>query len=149
MVLGIFLLVVSTGFLSALQFVDRTTSGTPSGIEENYLGNEEDPQAVEMKFEKSEKQILNIIHTHMLAMGTLFLILALLVATTPVSGNLRAILLTEPLLSVLITFGGIYFLWKQVTWMKYVVLVSGMFMTLSFIASVLLVGYWLVRKPVS
>lgn len=145
-VIGLFLLVVSVGFLSALQFVDRTTSGTPSGIEENYLGNEEDPEAVEMKFEKSEKQILNIIHTHMLAMGTLFLVLALLVAATPVTGKLRAILLIEPLISVLFTFGGIYFLWKKVFWMKYVVQISGILMTLSFITSVLLVGYWLFRK---
>lgn len=144
--LGTFLVVLSIGFLSALQFVSVTTEASPKGIQENYLGNEEDLEAEEMKFKKNEKQLLNVIHSHILSMGLIFFILALLIMTTPTKGFLRKFLLVEPLLSVLITFGGIYFLWKGVLWMKYVVMISGGLMTIAFILSVIVIFYWLVRK---
>ena len=71
----VYLFVTSIGFLSALQFVNLTTEGgQPKGIQENYLGNEEDEYAEELKFAKSEKQILNIVHSHMMAMGKLILL---------------------------------------------------------------------------
>ncbi|MEM9363490.1 MAG: hypothetical protein AAGA43_12685 [Bacteroidota bacterium] len=143
----LYLAVTSSGFISALQFVNTTTEGgVPQGIEENYLGNENDLEAEELKFAKSERQILNIVHAHMLSMGMLFLLLALLVATTPLAGVLRKILLYEPLVSVLLTFGGIYLLWKGVLWMKYVIMISGIAMTLSYVLSVVIIGYW-VLKP--
>ena len=147
----IYLAVTSIGFISALQFVNTTTEGgQPKGIEENYLGNEDDLEAKELKFAKSEKQILNIVHAHMLSMGMLFLVLALLVASTPIKGVIRKILLYEPLVSVLLTFGGIYFLWRGLLWMKYVIMISGIAMTLSYVLSVIIVGYWAVKpKDVS
>ena len=142
----IYLVITSIGFLSALQFVDLTTSGTPKGIQENYLGNEEDLEATDMKFMMSERQILNIVHAHMLSMGMLFFILALLVATTPIAGLLRKTLLFEPLVSVFLTFGGIYWLWKGILWMRYVVMVSGVLMTLSYIVSLVILLYWLFNR---
>lgn len=145
--IGIYLFVTSIGFLTAIQFVNVTTAGTPRGIEENYLGNEDDLEAVEMKFAKSERQILNIVHAHVLSMAMLFLILAMLVATSPVSGFLRKLLIIEPMVSVFFTFGGIYFLTKGILWMTYVVMVSGIMMTISFVLSVLLVAYGLIRRP--
>ena len=50
-------------------------------------------------------------------------------------------------LSLLVTFGGLYFLWKGFLWVKYVVFVSGAFMTLSFVGAALVVLVHLVRKP--
>ena len=143
---AVFLAVLSIGFLSALQFVNLTTSASPSGVEQNYLGNEEDLEAVELKFKKSEKQMLNIIHTHILSMSIIFFSLGLLVALTPIRGFWRKLLLFEPLLSVLLTFGSIYLLWQGITSMKYVTMVSGFLMTFSFVASVVVIFYWLFRK---
>lgn len=148
----LYIVITSIGFLSALQFVNVTTEGgQPNGIEENYLGNEDDLEAVEMKFAKSEKQILNIVHAHMLSMGMLFFILAILVALTPLSGWLRKLLLFEPLVSVFLTFGGIYLLSKGILWMKYVVMISGILMTLSYVISVGVVLYFAIigRKSTS
>ena len=142
-----YLVITSIGFISALQFVNVTTDGgQPQGIEENYLGNEDDLEAEALKFAKSEKQILNIVHAHMLSMGMLFFILALLVATTPIEGGFRRLLLFEPLISVFLTFGGIYFLTKGLLWMKYVVMASGILMTLSYIISVGVVFYFILQK---
>ena len=143
---GVYLLITSIGFLSALQFVSVTTEGSPKGIEENYLGNEEDLQAEELKFAKSEKQVLNIVHAHMLSMAMLFLVLALLVAMTPIEGFFRKFLLLEPMVSVLLTFGGIYLLTKCILWMKYVVMLSGILMASSFVVSTIIVVYWLFKK---
>ncbi|WP_350293784.1 hypothetical protein [uncultured Croceitalea sp.] len=143
--IALYLLVTSIGFISALQFVNVTTENSPKGIEENYLGNEDDLEATELKFAKSEKQILNIVHAHMLSMSMLFLILALLVATTPLSGFFRKFLLLEPMVSVLLTFGSIYFLTKGILWMKYVIMISGVLMTLSFVASTGVIYYWLFK----
>ncbi|MEM9141340.1 MAG: hypothetical protein AAGA86_00040 [Bacteroidota bacterium] len=145
-VLGIYLVVTGIGFLSALQFVGVTTGNSTQGIVENYLGNEEDMKAEVMKFPKTERQILNIVHAHMLSMAMLFLVLALLVALTPLHGFFRNLLLYEPLISVLFTFGGIFFLWKGVLWMKYVVWISGALMTFSFVGSTLVVLYFLISK---
>ncbi|WP_299532482.1 hypothetical protein [Ulvibacterium sp.] len=142
---GIFLVVLSIGFLSALRFVSVTTEAGPKGIQENYLGNEEDLEAEEMKFKKNEKQLLNIVHSHILSMALIFFILALLVTTTPIKGFIRQFLLFEPLLSVLTTFGGIYFLWNGILWMKYVVVISGGLMTISFVLSVVMIFYWLFK----
>ncbi|WP_276390097.1 hypothetical protein [Eudoraea chungangensis] len=142
----IYLLITSLGFLSALQFVNLTTEGNPTGIEENYLGNEQDLEAAEMKFAKSEKQILNIVHAHMLSLSMLFLILGILVSCTPLGGSLRTILILEPMVSVAMTFGGIYLLTKGVMWMKYLILFSGIAMVISYILSVAIVVYWILRK---
>jgi len=50
-----------------------TTEGNPTGIQENSMGNEDDLEAKELKLSRSEKQILNIVHSHMLTMSMLFL----------------------------------------------------------------------------
>jgi hypothetical protein len=52
----------------------------------------------------------------------------------------------EPFLSVLLTFGGIYFLWLDISWMKYVIMISGMFMTFSFMAANILILSQLLKK---
>ena len=147
--IAIFLLVLSVGFISALQFVNLTTDANPTGIQENYLGNELDIDATTLKFEKTEMQILNIIHTHILAMSLIFFSLALLVATTNLNGFWRKFLMYEPLLTVLVTFGSIYLLWKVFTIFRYLIMISGFLMTISFIASVIVILLGLIKRDVS
>ena len=120
--LGIFLLVLSTGYFSGLLFVNETTSNRPVGIQENYNGNEDNEEAEEMKFRKSQHEILNIVHTHILSMSIIFLILALLVYGCPIASFAKSFLMIEPLISVLATFGGIYLLWSDISWMTYVIM---------------------------
>ena len=52
--IGAFVIVLSIGFYSGLLFVGETSSTNPKGIEEQYLGNEADEEAVVMKFKKSD-----------------------------------------------------------------------------------------------
>jgi len=118
----------------------------PKGIEENYLGNEEDENAEVMKFKKGSREMLTIIHTHILSMSFIFFLLGGLLAITSIHKKLKLFLMIEPFLSILLTFGGIYFIWLEIGWMKYVVIISGTFMTGSFTLGVLLVLQQLIKK---
>jgi hypothetical protein len=144
--LAVFVVVLSVGYFTGLLFVGQTETTTPAGIEENYLGNEEVPNVEVMKFKKGEREMLTIIHTHILSMSFIFFLLGGIVLFTKLPKKLKFFLILEPFFSILVTFGGIYFVWKEVAWMKYVVLVSGILMTVIFSTSVAIVLYQLLFK---
>jgi hypothetical protein len=144
--LAVFVLVLSVGYFTGLLFVAETTEGSPQGIHENYLGNEADEEAEVMKFEKSEREMLTTVHTHILSLSFVFVLMGILVWLSDTSLWLKKFLSIEPLLSVLFTFGGIYLMWKGIGWMKYVVMISGFLMTLSFTGAAVLVLWQLLFK---
>jgi hypothetical protein len=143
-----FVIVLSIGFYTGLLFVSQTGTNHVAGIEENYLGNEESEAAEIMKFKKSPREMLTIIHTHVLSMSFIFFLLGGLVWLADMPKKLKLFLTIEPFFSIIFTFGGIYFLWLGVTSMKYVVMVSGILMTASFVISTFLVLFQLMKKPV-
>ncbi len=130
-----FVLTLSVGYFTGLAFVFQTKSNTPVGIEENYNGNEDDLEVMEMKFKKSPREMLTIIHTHVLSISLIFFISGLLLFFSDVPKKIKSFLLIEPFISVLVTFGGIYLLWCGLWFMAYAVIVSGVLMTFSFVAS--------------
>tara|TARA_R110002124_G_scaffold287089_1_gene470367 strand:+ start:146949 stop:147440 length:492 start_codon:yes stop_codon:yes gene_type:complete len=134
-----FVIVLSVGYFTGLLFVRQTDSVTPTGVEENYLGNEDIEDVEVMKFEKGEREMLTIIHTHILSMSFIFFLLGGLVSITSLPGGIKGFLMIEPFVSVLLTFGGIYFMWKGISWMKYVVILSGTLMTMVFVGSVAII----------
>jgi len=144
--IGVFIIVLSIGFFSGILFVEKTSSANPKGIQEQYLGNELDENAEIMKFKKGENEMLSLVHSHVLSMSTIFFLLAIILSITKLKNKIKLFLMIEPLISVLLTFGGIYFLWKGVIWMKYIVLFSGTFMTLSFLLSVIIILRQLLQK---
>ncbi len=146
LLVGTFIVVLSVGFYSGLSFVGETSSYSSSGIQENYLGNEDNENAEEMKFKKTDRHMLSVIHSHILSMSVIFFIVALLVTHVDINTALKKFLMIEPLVSVLTTFGGIYFLWKGILWMKYVVMFSGLLMTLSYSLSIVLIFWGLTKK---
>jgi len=141
-----FVVVLSVGYFSGLMFVRQTDSVRPDGIEENYLGNEDVEDIKVMKFEKGEREMLTILHTHILSISFIFFLLGGLVAITSLPKKIKGFLMVEPFLSILLTFGGIYFMWKGITWMKYVVMISGTLMTAVYIISAGAVLFQLFKK---
>ena len=141
-----FVLVLSIGFYTGLLFVSDTSDVSVSGIEEQYNGNELQQNADIMKFKKSSREMLTIIHTHILSMSLIFFLLGGLLSITRLNKQLKYFLVLEPFLSVILTFGGIYLMWLGITWMKYIVLISGILMTVSFILSSLIVLYQCICK---
>ncbi|MDX1328432.1 MAG: hypothetical protein R3299_12070 [Arenibacter sp.] len=145
--IGCFVLVLSIGYYTGLLFVYETSSTNSTGLVENYLGNEEDEEAEIMKFKKGDREMLTIIHTHILSMSLIFFLLGILVWITKLPHKLKLFLTIEPFISVLLTFGGIYLMWSGWLWMKYVVMLSGFLMTLTFSVAALLVVFQLFLKP--
>lgn len=146
LLIGAFIIVLSIGFYTGLLFVGETSSANPNGIEEQYLGNEADENATVMHFKKSDKEMLTLVHNHILSMSIIFFLVGLLVAITKLNKKLKLFLMIEPFISVILTFGGLYLLWHEVLWMKYIVMFSGILMTLSFTVSVIIILKQLLQK---
>lgn len=139
LLIGAFIIVLSIGFYTGLLFVEETSSANPNGIEEQYLGNENDEDAKVMRFKKSNQEMLTLVHNHILSMSIIFFLVGLLVAITKLHKKLKIFLIVEPFISVILTFGGLYLLWKGMLWMKYIVMFSGILMTLTFTVSVIII----------
>ena len=146
MFISAFVIVLSIGYITGLQFVRQTESIVPNGIEENYLGNEDKKDVKVMKFKKGKREMLTIIHTHILSMSFIFFLLGGLVSMTTLSNKWKAFLMIEPFVSIILTFGGIYLLWMGVSWLKYIVMLSGTLMTMAFIGSAGVVLFQLSKK---
>lgn len=147
--LAVFLFLLSVGYFTGLVFVSQTEATTPIGIQENYNGNEdiENPQV--LKFKKSSREMLTIIHTHVLSISIIFFLTGVLLWGTEESVFRKKILSIEPFVSVLVTFGGIYLIWMGYTWVSYIVIVSGILMTLSYVLTVIFIFNDLLKKPSS
>lgn len=130
-----FVLVLSVGYFTGLMFVNETEATTPEGMEVNYLGNEDNEEAEVMVFKKGEREMLTMLHTHVLSISFIFFLLGGLVAITSLPNKLKSFLMVEPFVSIILTFGGIYFLWQGITWMKYIVMISGILMTIVYVIS--------------
>ena len=104
-----FVLVTSIGFISSIVFVDYSNSTTPDGLVEQYNGNEfiEDDIDI-MKFKKSEREILTIIHSHILSMSVIFFLIGFLVCLTNINIKLKLFLAIEPFVSILLTLSLIH-----------------------------------------
>ena len=131
-----FIICLSIGFYAGIRFVNDTSNSNPQGIEERYLGNESDENATVMKFKKSSGEVMTMVHNHILSLSVIFFLLGGLVATTGINKKLKSFLMIEPFVSILCTFGGIYFMWTGILWMKYVIMASGILMTLAFTLSI-------------
>lgn len=135
----VFLVVLSIGFFTGLSFVNNTTSMNSTGIESNFLGNEDDEEAEVMKFKKNEREMLTLIHNHILSLSVIFFIIALLLSTTSITMKGKLFLMIEPFVSLILTFGGLYIMWLGYTWFKYIVMLSGVLMTICYILSIVII----------
>lgn len=149
LLISAFIIVLSIGFYTGLLFVSETSSANPNGIEEQYLGNESDEEATIMKFKKSDKEMLSIVHSHVLSMSIIFFLVGLILSITKLNKKAKLFLIIEPFFSIILTFGGIYLLWKGMFWMKFVVIFSGSLMTLSFTISIAIILFQLLQKQKS
>ena len=139
LLIATFIIVLSVGFYTGLLFVGETSSANPDGIEEQYLGNEDDVEARVMKFKKNEQQMLTLVHGHILSMSIIFFLTGLILVTTRLNLKLKLFLIIEPFASVILTFGGLYFLWKGILWIKYIVMFSGVLMTVCYSMAVIII----------
>ncbi|MDG2369706.1 MAG: hypothetical protein P8M12_03620 [Flavobacteriales bacterium] len=157
-----FILALAFGYITGLMYVDDTTKLSLDGIEENYNGNslanepidddtildwDESLEMIEpMRFKKSKQELITIIHTHVISFALIFLSLSFLIYFTSTPIILKKILLIEPFISIVLTFGGIWLLWLGLDWLKYIIMISGSFLTISFILLSFFILIELIKK---
>jgi len=90
--------------------------------------------------------MLTLVHNHILSMSIIFFLIGGLVSITKLSKKLKLFLIVEPFVSVVLTFGGLYLLWSGMLWMKYIVMLSGILMTLTFTTSTFIILKQLFQK---
>ena len=68
---------------------------------------------MDLKYKKSEREIISIVHSHVISFSLIFLLLGALVMLTSIPVWLKKVLIIEPFVSIILTFGGIWMLWKD------------------------------------
>ena len=122
----------------------EVNSSIPSAMPK--VGNEYDENAEVMRFKKSDKEMLTLVHNHMLSMAIIFFLLGGIVSITKLNKALKLFLIVEPFVSVVLTFGGLYLLWSGMLWMKYLVMFSGLLMAITYSLSITIILWQLSQK---
>jgi hypothetical protein len=135
--LSVFLLTLSFGYFSGLDLLKHTTDYKADGIEKNVLGNEFDETTEELHFKMSERELQGIIHSHVVSLSLLFAALSFMIYFTSLPAFLKSFLMIEPNVSLVVTFGGLWLMWLGYSWMKYVIMISGILMHFSLIIMIL------------
>ena len=136
--LTVFLIALSFGYVSGLDMLKSTTEFKAKGVEKNVLGNEIDEQVEELYFKMSERELQGIIHSHVVSLAVLFLILSVMLYFSSYNNRIKNFLMLEPTISLVVTFAGLWLLWSGISWMKYIIMISGILIHLSIIAVLLL-----------
>lgn len=156
------LITLVVGYSTGLLFVAHTTDLRPKGVEERYRGNQVPEQIAtiipsdstsedsllptdtaatepvesveeEMKFEKSYAEMLNITHTHILAMAGFFALTALLFALTErPSRRLKSFLIIEPFVAMLTSFSSMWLMRYVHPAFSYLLILSSTSMAICF-----------------
>ena len=134
-----FILVMLFGYAVSFSFLKQTTNLSTKGIVENYNGNEENEEAEEIKFKKSIYEMKTTIHNHLFSMAVIFFITGGLLYFTSVKLVFKSFLMIEPFISLIITFASLLLMWNGILFMKYVTILSGIVMHLSFFISLLII----------
>tara|TARA_B110000977_G_C11025355_1_gene472942 strand:+ start:1094 stop:1582 length:489 start_codon:yes stop_codon:yes gene_type:complete len=145
-ILLLFIATTSLGYGFGLRYLYLTTEANPTTLESHYLGNEADEDAEIMKFKKTEKSILTFLHDHLFALGILQLIMSLLIYFTRTKKRLKAFLIYEPFISLLVTFSSIYLLWLGIPGLQYIVMITGTLFHAAFIFSLCILCYKLLKN---
>ncbi len=151
-----FLITVSIGFTLGAFFVEHTTSLDPPGIAERFKGTEEMgididslPEGRELQAEKSKSDLLNITHTHILALSMVFLLVGGIFSyTTILPAWLKSFVLIEPFVSLVATFGGMWLVRYGSAGWSWLLAASGllMFACFSAMAAVSIIEMWMLPR---
>lgn len=125
-----YVLIVFIGVVVGGIMIEVTTHLTPKGVVEQYNGiNESQMETAEvMKFPKSVQDMLITTHNHILGLSSIFLIVGFLYLLSVDVKGLQIAIALEPLISLLLTFGGLWvvrYVWDPFV---YIVIISGILM---------------------
>ena len=131
--LTVFNLTVGVGI--GLYYVGYTTQYSSIGTSEHFAGSKvSDDFDIPDKYPKPISELLNTTHTHVISMTFIFLIIGgIFYFNSIITGSMKTILIIEPFISIIVTFGGIWLVRFIHPGFSYLVILSGILMYLSFI----------------
>lgn len=129
----IFNLTIGVGV--GLYYVGYTTQYSSIGTSEHFAGSKvSDDFDIPDKYPKPISELLNTTHTHVISMTFIFLIIGgIFYFNSIITGSMKTILIIEPFISIIVTFGGIWLVRFIHPGFSYLVILSGILMYLSFI----------------
>ena len=144
--LAVFNLTIGVGV--GLYYVGYTTQYSPTGTEEHFAGSTvNDEFDIPVKYPKPFSELLNTTHNHVISMTFIFLIIGIIFYfNSIITGAMKTILIIEPFISIIITFGGIWLVRFIHPEFSYVVILSGTLMYLSFFIMASTIFYELAIK---
>ena len=142
--LTVFNLTIGVGV--GLYYVGYATDYTTTGTSEHYKGSKvDDTFDIPEKYPKPLSELLNTTHTHVIAMTFIFLIIGgIFFFNSIIKGIFKTILIVEPFISIILTFGGIWLIRFINPVFSYLVILSGILMYLSFFIMALTIFYELI-----
>ena len=139
-----YLLVLGIGVTMGLIYVAVTTSMTPSGAIEQYIGNDDD---WDPKHPKEFIDLVSQTHQHIVMFSFIFLSVGFIFnRNSIIKGPLKLFLIIEPFISIIITFGGFFVLRYLTPNFVYVIIVSSTLMYACFYIMMFISIYDLLLK---
>ena len=131
-----------------LCYVGYTTHYSSTGTSEHFAGSKvSDDFDIPDKYPKPFSELLNTTHTHVISMTFIFLIIGVIFYfNSIITGVMKTILILEPFISIIMTFGGIWIVRFIHPEFSYVVILSGILMYLSFFIMASTIFYELAIK---
>ena len=146
--LAVFLTVLTIGVTLGLIYVYTTTTITTAGISDHYAGSEiKDEFDIPEDFPKPFSELLLTTHNHVITFSIIFFILgSVFYYNSIIIGNWKLILIIEPFISILLTFGslwGIRYISKYFVWLT---VASSLILYVSFYFIAIILMYELLFK---
>jgi len=142
--LALFLVTLSCAYLLGLGYIYYNTGMTYTGISEDFRGSD-----TRMAFEKPAGEMFQTVHNHMFGLSLTFLLTGTLFyfSSFP-SGLAKLFLLTEPFLSIILSFGSFWLVRYVSQGWTWLLLSSGALMALGFFLQVSQSLYDLIIRPI-
>ncbi len=131
-----------------LYYVGYTTHYSSTGTSEHFAGSKvSDDFDIPDKYPKPFSELLNTTHTHVISMTFIFLIIgSIFYFNSIITGAMKTILIVEPFISIIVTFGGIWLVRFIHPGFSYLVILSGILLYLSFFIMASIIFYELSIK---
>lgn len=140
----VYLITLGIGMTFGLGYVYLTSEMNPSGMVEQYLGNDDE---WEPKLPKTIIDLVSHAHDHITMFSIIFLSIGLIFnQNSVVEGLWKKILMIEPFFSIIITFTGFFILRYITSQFAYIIMLSSGLMYICFYTMLFISIYDLLRN---
>ena len=125
---------ITCGVGLGLFYISNTTHFSIIGTTEHFIGSDVNKEfEIPEKYPKPLSELLTTTHNHIISLTFIFIIMGYIFYFSSIfSENMKIIIILEPFLSILTTFGGIWLISFGYPLFIYLIMLSGILMYLCF-----------------